>query len=69
MSTPTLKITTDRGPLDKIIDRLKKFLDNIFKQGKNPPVKKTPVTATKSKVKPAPKKTAVKKKATTARKR
>ena len=44
-------------------------MDAFIKQLKKPPVKQTPVKEMKPNVKPAPKKTAVKNKTTTTRKR
>jgi hypothetical protein len=68
MSTTKFKTTSSKGPFDKIIKKLKKFMDNLFKQGQKTPVKPTPVKAAKPKVKPAPKKTAVKNKTAAAHK-
>ena len=67
MSTTKLKPTSDRGPVYKIIERLKKFMDAFIKQIKKPSVKEIPVKELKPKVKPAPKRVAVKKKTTTRR--
>ena len=59
----TEKTTSKKGPSHNIIERLKMFMDAFIKQ-----LKKTPVKETKPKVKPAPKKRAVKSKTTVTRK-
>lgn len=68
MSTTKIETTSNRGPSHSIIERLKMFMDAFIKQLKKTPVKEIPAKTTKPIVKPAPKKTAVKNKATATRK-
>ena len=68
MSTTKIKIAANKRSFFNIIERLKMFMDAFIKQLKKTPVKEKPVKEIKPKIKPAPRRVAVKNKTTATRK-